>query len=536
MNKNFIIPEFSESSGLMIDAYKVLCRKAGFKPRSLILEVLKSLDEDFSNNRSILYIVKAPTGYGKTSISLSAALFSLKNASFFEKVIHVLPLRAIVEDAFHKANRYLGLAAGKQMMGVSISPFLLYPITFVTIDTFLWDTIKLNTKKWSEILKEREYGYDYFTQASIIVSLIFFDEVHMVIENDNLRKIFFTVLEFLTKNRVPIIFLTATMPPSYEKYFINLAEVKGYKYRCFPENELKDDFIENEEKKVFHIRLEKSENIGKLIDLKKRNLIIVNTVRRAVEIYKNLKRYSKDIDVMLIHGRYTLKDREEKAKILEKLKEKDRYIIVSTQVVEAGVDISSDILITDLAPPISLIQRMGRNARYFDEMEGYIYILRDAPHSIYNDYIFNKTLSILEDLDKNRFENFHPRLPWTYEPMLRKIYLYLNKSWDSDLYSKLMNPASRSEDILQLVLNKFREGKPFMRDFLIPIYVDEDILLVSPEILDKLIVKNKVTIMSNGKSIGKINGLTIAKKISLGHRIRIELHKNSYTKELGLII
>src|SRR5690606_15022957 len=42
----------------------------------------------------------------------------------------------------------------------------------------------------------------------------------------------------------------------------------------------------------------------------------------------------------------------------------ENRIIVATQVVEAGVDISADALVTELAPWASLIQRLGRCARY----------------------------------------------------------------------------------------------------------------------------------------------------------------------------
>lgn len=514
----------------MKESYNILCSRMGVKPRILISEVLEILEDDLSKNKNIFYVVKAPTGYGKTSISLSLALFSMNDKSYFEKVIHVLPLRAIVEDTYRKGEKLLGIA-GKQMMHVSMSPFLLYPITFVAIDTFLWDSLKLNTKKWARVIKGKEFGYDFFTHSSILVSLLVFDEVHMILDVKELKKVFLTVLDFFLKNSIPIIFLTATLSEKHLKYFQKIAFSNDYTFRVFPEEKLEDDFTRRETNKIFHIELIESKKLESLVDEDKRNLIIVNTVERAKNIYQDLKqRYDK---ILLIHGRYTLGDRERKAKMLEELaKKEDRYIIVSTQVIEAGVDISSDILITDIAPPISLIQRMGRNARY-DEKEGFIYIVSDAPTQIYNKLEIKRTSDYLLKLNEKHFENFHPRLPWVYEEFINYVYRFFNVEKDKDLYPKIMNPSTRSVEILDIVINKLGRGIPFMRNFLIPVYVGDDILLLSPHILDKLISENKVEIKN--ERYKNMSAKDLAKRIVLNEDIKIVLGQEYYNSEIGLV-
>ncbi|MCK4830417.1 CRISPR-associated helicase Cas3', partial [bacterium] len=95
-----------------------------------------------------------------------------------------------------------------------------------------------------------------------------------------------------------------------------------------------------------------------------RTLMVVNTVRRAVEIYLALKRKKTEATLTLIHSRFRPGDR---LKVLEKiLTPPDQHgsICISTQVVEAGVDMSATTLITDLAPWASLVQRFGRCNRY----------------------------------------------------------------------------------------------------------------------------------------------------------------------------
>jgi CRISPR-associated endonuclease/helicase Cas3 len=98
-------------------------------------------------------------------------------------------------------------------------------------------------------------------------------------------------------------------------------------------------------------------------------LVIVNTVKRASAVFQSLqknKQLSKVTDIHLVHSRFRPVDRKTWRNTIlrnDALDNRPR-IIVATQVVEAGVDISADVLITDLAPWTSLVQRFGRAARY----------------------------------------------------------------------------------------------------------------------------------------------------------------------------
>jgi len=86
-------------------------------------------------------------------------------------------MRSIVEDLSMSAKELFDFSRAK-MMGVSEEVFHLFPLNFTTIDTFIWDVLKLNTKKFSRIKDRKEFGYDFFTQASILNSLLIFDEAH----------------------------------------------------------------------------------------------------------------------------------------------------------------------------------------------------------------------------------------------------------------------------------------------------------------------------------------------------------------------
>lgn len=107
-------------------------------------------------------------------------------------------------------------------------------------------------------------------------------------------------------------------------------------------------------------------------------LAIVNTVERAQEVYKalnNRRWVSTDAETTLIHSRFRGKDREQQRKSLGEAVDKSSpgKIVVATQAVEAGVDISARTLITELAPWASMVQRFGRCNRAGEYEQGEIF-------------------------------------------------------------------------------------------------------------------------------------------------------------------
>jgi CRISPR-associated endonuclease/helicase Cas3 len=87
-------------------------------------------------------------------------------------------------------------------------------------------------------------------------------------------------------------------------------------------------------------------------------LVVVNRVARAQQIYEQLLKQGRDeTNTALIHSRFRKVERAKQERIL--FGAGDR-IVVATQAVEAGVDVSAETLITELAPWPSLVQRFGR--------------------------------------------------------------------------------------------------------------------------------------------------------------------------------
>jgi CRISPR-associated endonuclease/helicase Cas3 len=124
-----------------------------------------------------------------------------------------------------------------------------------------------------------------------------------------------------------------------------------------------------------------------------RTLVVLNTVKRAVDLYtilkKSLQKSGKRLQgheaadaaspadpakLILLHSRFRPTEKQEKINsLLDGDIPPGGVIAVTTQVVEAGVDISAQTMFTDLAPWPSLVQRFGRCNRKGEHAEAIVH-------------------------------------------------------------------------------------------------------------------------------------------------------------------
>lgn len=93
-----------------------------------------------------------------------------------------------------------------------------------------------------------------------------------------------------------------------------------------------------------------------------RTLVVVNRVRRAQTLATALRKRAPAVDVRLIHSRFRPHDRAEVERVA--LAPGFDGILVATQALEAGVDVSAATLFTELASWSAMVQRFGRCNRY----------------------------------------------------------------------------------------------------------------------------------------------------------------------------
>ena len=179
-------------------------------------------------------------------------------------------------------------------------------------------------------------------------------------------------------------------------------------------------------------------------------LVVLNTVERAVDVWRALRAdhalARADTDIRLTHGRFRSAERKTwRDAFLNRAAcaPRTNRIVVSTQVVEAGVDISASLLITELAPWPSLVQRFGRCARWGGT--GHVVVAdfnhksdkKAAPYSMDELDAAHDACNALSDVGPahlERFEEAHesllPRL-YPYEPTHLLLCHELNELFDT---------------------------------------------------------------------------------------------------------
>ncbi len=98
-------------------------------------------------------------------------------------------------------------------------------------------------------------------------------------------------------------------------------------------------------------------------------LVVLNTVERAQGLYSALGKYA-DFPRLLVHARFRAHERRA---LNQALTAGEPRIIVATQAVEAGIDLSARTLFTELAPWSSLVQRFGRCNRHGEHEEAHVW-------------------------------------------------------------------------------------------------------------------------------------------------------------------
>ena len=136
-------------------------------------------------------------------------------------------------------------------------------------------------------------------------------------------------------------------------------------------------------------------------------------------IYIKLKEKNKqNTEINLLHSRFIFRDRKLKEKIIQNFastKEEDRNndagIWISTQIVEASLDIDFDVLYTDMCSADSLLQRMGRcyRNRIYEKDEPNIFIydtkigVGNGKNSVYDLDIYDRSVKFIKEYDNNIF-------------------------------------------------------------------------------------------------------------------------------------
>jgi CRISPR-associated endonuclease/helicase Cas3 len=353
-------------------------------------EAEETLRQHLKAGNHRLFTLTAPTGAGKT-------LTLLRLASIIQEkypqmgIVYALPFLSIIEQTQAIAEQLLEedlvLAVSSKAHDKNMEK-LIEQLDY-TIDESLLDK-----------LLKRDFLRTTFDHPFVITTFVQLFETLLSNRNATLLKlpnlsnriflideiqalpprlyIFFAawLQAFCERNRCFAILSSATMPeftfpekpylpeerkpqklfPGYSPPAELLEYTKYFQHTCF-----------NRYKIIRHdpFELDYSRLVSAILQQDKSCLVIVNTIQSSKELYKALKEklvHDRNTRLFLLNTHFTPHDRRRKIReIQQSLQEgKQRVIFISTQLIEAGVDIDFPVVYRDLCPLPALIQSAGR--------------------------------------------------------------------------------------------------------------------------------------------------------------------------------
>ena len=351
--------------------------------------VLNNFDENYK-----LFTLTAPTGYGKT---LTALNFALK---FNEpRIIYALPFTSIIDQTYdivakiyknsdilvskahHKTtideenltdeDRYSKIKFLMESFSGEINVTTLYQLIFALFGNKNKDNVKFNQLKNSVVIIDEAQAIPY-----------------------NFRKDFILLCEIISQRLGTIfIFMSATMPVIKSENFKEISNL---------------DYFSKQDRYVIKwldIGGE-DELLEKICETAsdKNALVVVNTIKKAQELFTKLK---DKFSCFCLNG-YMYDDHKratiEAVRCAVNKNKVDplasKILLISTQSIEAGVDLDFDIGFREVSPISSIIQTAGRVNRHFGATRGELYVFPEISkftNLIYGD-LYKVSGTILSDL------------------------------------------------------------------------------------------------------------------------------------------
>lgn len=439
---------------------------------------LKPFQKNAIKHRDKNIVLSASTGCGKTEFAInwlgnSKGFYTLplrvsSNAIYerLKKIFNKNKIGLLHSDSFTYLleNNNDELSIEENINKMTATRQLSYPLTVTTADQLFTSVFKwpgyeriYATLAYSKIILDEPQGYSPKTLAMII-----------------------KCLEEINTLGGKFCYMSATNHPFILNKLKSFVEILLPVFRDEKKHkiELVDVSIDSFDEKIF-----KEFKNGKKV------LVIVNTVKKSQELYEKFNR--KITNLKLLHSGFIKSDRDQKEfEIQSDFKKNNGVVWISTQIVEASLDIDYDVLFTEIASLDSLVQRMGRIFRRSGRIinsndKPNIYVATANPSDNY--YIYNKTITERTLDALKQFQN--KVLTDEYKQELMNIVYNEDEIKNTQYYKEFKSAYELLEYGFQA--NNKGEAQKLFRDICnvcgipIPVYEHND------RIIDNLILKIK---------------------------------------------
>lgn len=295
-------------------------------------------------------MIVAGTGAGKTEAALSWAgnskiFFHLPlqalNNSIYQRICNMIPEQRNKIGLLHSnsLNVYANNLDSDDILNYyQMTKQLSLAVNVATLDQ-LFDFVfkvkgsemKLATLSYSKVIIDEIQAYDNIVLARLI-----------------------TGLKILREFGSKVCITTATLPPFIKN---ELENILGVKTQTFLNDTIRHNVKVLNKHLTAHDIIEYHQN-----NPHKKILIVCNTVKKAQQLYKDISEANIQ-NVKLLHSKFNWNDRKQKEEDIMsdgETNNTESCIWISTQIVEAGLDIDFDVLFTELSELSGLFQRMGR--------------------------------------------------------------------------------------------------------------------------------------------------------------------------------
>ena len=453
-------------------------------------------------------IIAAGTGSGKTEAALLPALATGK------RLILNFPTKALLQDqrervvdlwckmknqCTEEADKHIAIDTGDE----DDVSYYYADIILTNLDKFLYRMFGYGKRRFSYLFPYRIAG-----MGDNRKSLLIFDEAHAY--EETIFSHFWFVLKKLTyERRVQTVLLSATLPTDFVK------ALRDPERKYFPRPVSERDFfhvVEDKEIRTGQVFFDGSipsgtEAIDKSWDAYTQGKRVILVVRRVVkpatdeesdssghtlhEVWEQLCIKASETDrkneiarredgsvigsILTYHGHQLPSYRKF---VLDRLKELDKdeqpYLLLTTSAMEVGVDVSCEVMVTDLCEPDSFVQRIGRCARRKGE-KGQVSVIETSPApprtANFRDYLQELGAHIELDATQKaklnamnappKLDNVHLRLEYVQDTALYR-YIYDFVQENKPIWGRGMIITRQWEPCITVVISEKRDDETYI--------------------------------------------------------------------------